>query len=205
MKLWFIRHGETEANLAGVYSGASETPLTAKGQQQARMLRELLASVAFDRVITSELGRAQETARLALAGRHFTMETDSRLNEMNFGRWELRHHQDIAREDSEHYAAWCADWQQVVPPEGEGFQAFSLRVKDLASALLLAPESQQNVLLVSHKGVLGLLLAHLLEMPAASLWHFAIEQGCWSEVEINGGYGVLRTLNNHGPCCHNGK
>ena len=53
MRLWLIRHGETEANVAGLYSGHSPTPLTARGIAQAQTLHHLLREVPFDRVICS--------------------------------------------------------------------------------------------------------------------------------------------------------
>ncbi|MBJ3814547.1 adenosylcobalamin/alpha-ribazole phosphatase [Shimwellia pseudoproteus] len=201
MNLWLIRHGETEANVAGLYSGISETPLTPRGEQQASALRALLAPIPFDRVITSELSRAGATARLALAGRDLTMQRNGQLNEMNFGHWEMRHHRDLIAEGSTEYQAWCDDWQHVIPPGGEGFQAFSQRIQQCVEAL--KAESQQHtarhILLVSHKGVFGLLLAHLLGLPPAAMWRFAIEQGCWSRVELHGDYAVLRTLNSQCP------
>lgn len=197
MNIWLVRHGETDANVAGLYSGISETALTPRGEQQARDLSTLLAPVPFDRVITSELSRAIATARLVLAGRDLTMHTDSQLNEMHFGAWEMCHHKTLMAEGSAQYQAWCNDWQNTVPPGGEGFQAFSQRINGLADWLKTENQrdAAQHILLVSHKGVLGLLLAHLLGMPADGMWRFDIGQGCWSRVELLGDYAILRTLN----------
>ena len=55
---------------------------------------------------------------------------------------------------------------------------------------------QENILVVSHQGVLSLLIATLMGMPPPSLWHFMIEQGSWSMVEIHQNFVTLRTLNN---------
>lgn len=64
MRLWLIRHGETQANVDGLYSGHAATPLTARGIEQAQNLHTLLHDVFFDLVLCSELERAQHTARL---------------------------------------------------------------------------------------------------------------------------------------------
>ena len=64
MKLWLVRHGETEANVAGLYSGHAPTPLTERGMMQARTLGQLLQAVTFDRVLCSELERTHITADL---------------------------------------------------------------------------------------------------------------------------------------------
>jgi alpha-ribazole phosphatase len=195
MKLWLVRHGQTRANLDGVYSGISETALTGLGIEQALSVGALLQAAPFDKVFCSELGRAQHTANLLLQLRNIPQTIDSRLNEMNFGDWEMRHHRDLQRDDAENYAAWCRDWQSVIPTNGEGFQRFSTRVSEFAEVIKSQPKDT-NILIVSHQGVLSLLIATLLNMPPASLWHFAIEQGAWSAIDIHDGFATLRTLNN---------
>lgn len=194
MRLWLIRHGETEANVAGLYSGHSPTPLTAKGITQAQTLHHLLREVPFDRVLCSQLERAQHTAKLVLNNRDIIQHNSALLNEMFFGDWEMRHHRDLTREDPESYAAWCTDWQNAIPTNGEGFQAFSTRVQDfIAQIPSWAPA--KNVLIVSHQGVLSLLIAGLLKMPAASLWRFRVDQGAWSSIDIHDDFATLRVLN----------
>lgn len=194
MRLWLIRHGETEANVAGLYSGHTPTPLTPKGLAQAQILGKLLSEVPFDRVLCSALERAQQTAGRVLERREITIETTPLLNEMFFGDWEMRHHHDLTREDPQNYAAWCNDWQNAIPTNGEGFQAFSARIEQVI-AHLADIKDQQNILLVSHQGVLSLLIARLLNMPAASLWHFRVDQGCWSMIDMHDNFATLRVLN----------
>ena len=194
MRLWLIRHGETEANVAGLYSGHSPTPLTARGIAQAQTLHHLLREVPFDRVICSELERAQHTARLVLSDRNIVQHSTPLLNEMFFGDWEMRHHRDLAREDAENYAVWCNDWQNATPTNGEGFQAFSQRVERFI-AQLADYKACQNLLVVSHQGVLSVLIARLLSMPAAAMWHFRVEQGCWSAIDFCDDFAVLKVLN----------
>ncbi len=128
MKLWLVRHGETQANVDGLYSGHSPTPLTAKGIGQAETLGTLLQQVPFDHVMCSELERTQQTARLLLGSSPLQPEIVPQLNEMFFGDWEMRHHRDLVIEDAANYGAWCNDWQNAIPTNGEGFQAFSARV-----------------------------------------------------------------------------
>ena len=195
MKLWLVRHGQSQANVDGLYSGISETPLTEPGIVQAQAVGNLLNHVEFEKVLCSELGRAQQTMQLILQQRRVPVITEPRLNEMNFGDWEMCHHRDLQRTDAKNYAAWCEDWQNVVPKNGEGFQRFAKRVSEFAASLSSQPK-EENLLIVSHQGVLSLLIATLLNMPPASLWHFVIEQGAWSCVEIHDGFTTLRTLNN---------
>lgn len=68
MRLFLIRHGESEANEKGIYAGQTEVKLTERGREQARAIRPVLEKIHFDRVYTSDLGRAVETQRLAIPG-----------------------------------------------------------------------------------------------------------------------------------------
>ncbi|EGT0647728.1 MULTISPECIES: adenosylcobalamin/alpha-ribazole phosphatase [Citrobacter] len=194
MRLWLVRHGETEANVAGLYSGHAPTPLTERGIAQAQTLGTLLRNVPVDNVLCSELERARHTTQLILAEREVPVRNMPELNEMFFGDWEMRHHRDLAREDAENYAVWCNDWQNATPTNGEGFQAFSRRVERFI-AQLADYKACQNLLVVSHQGVLSVLIARLLSMPAAAMWHFRVEQGCWSAIDFCDDFAVLKVLN----------
>ncbi len=194
MRLWLVRHGETEANVAGLYSGHTPTPLTERGIAQAQTLGTLLRNVPVDNVLCSELERARHTTQLILGEREVPVRNMPELNEMFFGDWEMRHHRDLAREDAENYAVWCNDWQNATPTNGEGFQTFSQRVERFI-AQLADYKACQNLLVVSHQGVLSVLIARLLSMPAAAMWHFRVEQGCWSAIDFCDDFAVLKVLN----------
>lgn len=193
MKLWLVRHGETEANVAGLYSGHAPTPLTPRGAQ-ARALGERLRLAPFDKVFCSELARTGTTADLLLGDRAIPRERHPALNEMFFGDWEMRHHRDLQREDAENYAAWCADWQHAAPTNGESFQNFARRVSEFIPTLTDC-RHLDHLLIVGHQGVLSLLTALLLQMPAAAMWHFPIAHGAWSLLEIRDDFTTLRVLN----------
>ena len=83
MKVYVIRHGESETNLQKRWTGWADVQLTEKGREDARRVGELLRDVAFDKVYTSDLSRAIETAKEAIPG--CTYETDTLLREINVG------------------------------------------------------------------------------------------------------------------------
>lgn len=68
MKLFLIRHGQTQANVDRIYAGQSDVPLTEEGRRQALCIRPAIADIAFDRVYSSDLSRAIDTQRIALPG-----------------------------------------------------------------------------------------------------------------------------------------
>ena len=200
MRLFLVRHGQTEANLRGVFCGLTDVALTPLGVEQAGDVAGWLADVAFADGVSSQLLRARHTADIVLAGHPLNVGINDQLNEMNFGEWEMRHHHDLQREDPDAWAAWVADWQQASPTGGESFIQFSDRVESVVQSLLSTNSHQtnrhdNNQLLVAHQGVLSLMLARLLAMPAAAMWHFHFEQGAYSVLEIHDGFVTLCAFN----------
>ncbi|CNH73760.1 alpha-ribazole-5'-phosphate phosphatase [Yersinia thracica] len=195
MRLFLVRHGQTEANLRGVFCGLTDVPLTPLGVEQAGNVADWLAEVEFAHAVSSQLLRARHTADTVLAGHSLNVIIDGQLNEMNFGEWEMRHHHDLQREDPDAWAAWVADWQQANPTEGESFSQFSARIESVVQSLLSTKNNENNQLVVAHQGVLSLMLARLLAMPAAAMWHFHFEQGAYSVLEIHDGFVTLRAFN----------
>lgn len=66
MKLYFIRHGQSQANLNHFFAGQTQVTLTEQGRNDARRAGQLLQSISFDRVYSSDLIRAMETRKIAL-------------------------------------------------------------------------------------------------------------------------------------------
>ncbi|MCG8706843.1 adenosylcobalamin/alpha-ribazole phosphatase [Brenneria sp. 4F2] len=198
MRLFLVRHGQTEANLSGVFCGATDVGLTATGIAQARLVAGWLADVSFGSAVSSKLWRARHTADIVLEKHPVCAAADEGLNEMSFGDWEMRHHQDLQHEDADAWADWLADWQTARPTGGESFPEFSHRVEQITQRLR-KPCDVDNQLIVAHQGVLSLLLATLLTMPASDMWHFHFEQGAYSVLELQDGFATLRALNNRAP------
>lgn len=68
MKLFMIRHGESEANISTYYTGQKDVKLTPKGEEQAAAVHPILSAIPFDKVYCSDLIRTVDTCRLALPG-----------------------------------------------------------------------------------------------------------------------------------------
>lgn len=83
MKLYLLRHGQTECNAAKVIQGWTPTPLTAQGKKQAERLRDVLADVRFDRIFSSDIYRTRQTGDIVFPERYVPFEYDARLREVN--------------------------------------------------------------------------------------------------------------------------
>ncbi|SAK49846.1 phosphoglycerate mutase [Caballeronia temeraria] len=140
VQIWLIRHGETEWSKSGQHTGTTDIPLTDEGRKQAQALAPVLASRSFDLVLTSPMGRAIETCRLAGLGDRATVEPE--LHEWNYGIYEGRTTPDIRAEVPD----WSV-WTSPIP-QGENLADVGGRAQALIDKLLATQAT--NIALFSH-------------------------------------------------------
>ena len=176
MKIGLIRHGKTDWNALGKIQGQTDTPLNAEGVAQAQALAERLSRDAckWDAVISSDLMRAYETARIIADKLSIPLwPADSRLRERYFGAIEgTTEHERIAR--------WGADWRQ-----SENGQEPDDIVRGRAVAFIEEMSrlhTTANLLVVTH----GSLLAQLLKAMCADLEDKPIVNMSFSILEREG-------------------
>ena len=191
MKLYLVRHGETELNVKKVYYGSTDCELTEKGKEQAVSLKTAFASVPLDLVLGSPLKRAKTTVDLILGEKEVPRLEDDRLKELDFGGWEGKSYTELQGDPL--YEQWCREWKTTCPPRGECFLDLAHRVRSFYGDLLKREE--ERVLIVAHHAVLQQLMACLLEAEPESCWHYAFEQGTYTVFEIRDGFAVLKGHN----------
>jgi probable phosphoglycerate mutase len=185
-ELWILRHGETEWNLAGRLQGSGDSPLTERGQQQGEAAAVALAARGpIDALYSSDLGRAERTARTI--GRVIQIEPriDPGLREISYGGLEGRTWAEIERDFPEIHRSLVEHPATFAPPGGESRQALQRRVVAALTAIAAAHPGQR-VAVVTHGGALTAFLRAVvgipLEVPAAfrsmncALHHFDYEQ-----------------------------
>jgi len=164
-----VRHGESEANAAGVFAGQTDSPLTPKGREQAKVVARALQPVHFDRIVTSPLSRTKDTAAVIAAGRGIPVEAFDDLKEIDVGIAagkpfdELRGLPGATGDDG---------WRQW--PGGESLEQVltrSLRVIDR----LVAESPGKTICIVGHGGVTRIVvssfmgvLPKLIRVPATN-------------------------------------
>lgn len=146
LTLVLTRHGLTDRSEPEQHLGQRiDVSINDAGQRQAEALGRRLKPVAFDRVITSPLFRARETAETILAtgaggrvGRSGggLLEADPRLREMDYGAWEGRTYAEIGRSDGAFRKAWERTPDQLACPGGESGLDVAGRVTAFLSDLL---------------------------------------------------------------------
>ncbi|MCL9761205.1 histidine phosphatase family protein [Frankia sp. AiPa1] len=102
--LW--RHGQSVANVARLFQGHGDGPLTPTGHEQARVAADHLMALAPARIITSDRRRARDTAAALHARTDLPVLVDPRLREADLGAWEGRSRADIAARFPDEYARW---------------------------------------------------------------------------------------------------
>ncbi len=155
-----IRHGQSEGNVAHIYCGQMDTPLTELGRQQARQAGERLKGITFDKVYSSPLSRARETASLAVP--YLEAETDARLMEINVGELAGHSFEDCAKEMGKKFLDSKEEWD-FTPFGGENKQMMMER----ASAFLarVASENDECVAAFCHAGMCSAILMAVLGVP----------------------------------------
>lgn len=137
------------------------------------------------------------------AGRDSTTEAikiyrDERLCEQDFGIFEGLTYRELTKRYPEQLDAWNRDYFGYRIPEGESFLDVRRRVElffgDLKERAATAGR-ESALLLVAHKGTLGHFLAVSLGLPPEGYWNFVFEQGCYSRIDLEDGYAIIRKLN----------
>lgn len=123
-------------------------------------------------VITSPLLRTRRLAEHLAAEHGCELHSNARLMEMNFGDWEGRAWNDIARSEIN---AWSADILHYTPPTGESAQQMMTRVQGMLQDLAQLP--QQHIALVGHGGSIRAVLAQLARIPLSHTLKWQIEYG----------------------------
>lgn len=191
-----IRHGETALNVKGCYYGRTDAVLSEKGISQARYLKEILKEVSFDYIVASPLVRAYNTAQIVMEEREQEIFGDRRLMEQDFGIFEGMTYKEIQNTYTKELDAWNEEFSTYRIPKGESFADVRSRAEDFLRDIPLGRESKgEKMLIVAHKGTLGHLLAAMLKLPLDGYWNFVFEQGCYSVVDLEDGYAIIRKLN----------
>jgi probable phosphoglycerate mutase len=169
-KLVLVRHGETKWNVEKRIQGQGDSPLTEEGIEQARAIGRRLARERFDRIVSSDLGRAMQTAREIGALTGHDVAPDARLRERHFGDGEGLTYAEI----DDRYPGAFSRVREVDPdyriPNGESRRQFHERVVSALEAL--AEEHRGDALVVvTHGGVLATLyrLVHGIDLSVPIL------------------------------------
>ncbi|VVO21543.1 alpha-ribazole phosphatase family protein [Pseudomonas fluorescens] len=185
LHLDLLRHGETE--LGGGLRGSLDDALTDKGWAQMRAA--VVEQGPWDRLVSSPLQRCSRFAEELGAQLGLPVQLDKDLQELHFGAWEGQSAATLMETDAQALGLFWADPYAFTPPEGERVEDFSTRVL-AAVERLQATCAGQRVLLISHGGVMRLLLARARGLPREQLLNVEVGHGALFSLAI-GADGLL--------------
>lgn len=184
--LYIARHGQTQWNVERRIQGYKDSPLTELGIKQAKELGEILQSIHFDAVFSSDSLRAKRTAEMVVLERELEVLTTELLRERAFGRYEgeyienLKEFDEIFDRLSEEEKFYYKS-DDDIESDAEVVQRFLIFIREIAVRY-----SGKTVLLVTHAGLIKAFLIKLGYATYTSLPHGSIKNTSYVKVKTDG-------------------
>jgi broad specificity phosphatase PhoE len=160
-RVFLIRHGATVLTVEDRFAGATDVQLSDEGRRQAGRLAVRLKDVPITAVYASPMGRTIETASILAAPHNLNVEQRDGLREISHGHWEQMTRAEVDQKYPEEAREWDKDPYTFAPAGGESGLAVTARA--LPTLIdLVRTNPAGNILVVSHKATIRLLLSSLL-------------------------------------------
>ncbi|MEY2438796.1 MAG: hypothetical protein QOI34_181 [Verrucomicrobiota bacterium] len=160
-RVFMVRHGATILSAEDRFAGETDVPLSDEGREQTRRLAERLSHEKIVAVFASPLGRTMETAWILAEPHGLQVMERQSFREISHGHWERMTRREVEKQFPEEAAEWERDPYTFAPQGGESGLAVTARA--LPALIQLVREYPgKNLLLVSHKATIRLLLSSLL-------------------------------------------
>jgi len=179
-EILFIRHAETDS--MGTFCGSSDPDVNDAGMEQiAGLLAGWRGEKRFggplDAVFTSDLKRAKTTAEALAGAFELTCTVRPGLREIDFGAWEGLSWDEIWATHRNYAEQWIAAFPKLPAPEGEVYESFRRRALDEVKELVVLAQGRR-VAVVTHAGVLRVILTELLGVSEAAAWERTRDYCC---------------------------
>lgn len=196
MKLYLIRHGETDYNKKKKNQGRTDIPLNEYGRELARKTAEGMAEISFDQCFCSPLKRARETAELILGNRDVQVQIDDRLIEISFGIYEGRCWDPASWDEEMPRDFQCffdEPGRYQAPENGESLEALKERTGAFFQELCAREDCQDSTILIStHGAALSAILANIKNLPIDQFWGEGCSRNCGvTIVEVQDGQATI--------------
>jgi broad specificity phosphatase PhoE len=194
VRLFAVRHGETEFARERRFAGVREVPLTPRGERQCEAVARALAPASVSAVYASPLGRAQAAAALIAAPHRLEVRIAPAFREMDFGAWAGLTRADVAVKFPAEFEAWRATPHRMQPPGGDLLDVVAARVAAGIAALCEAHEGE-SVVVVSHAIVTRLVVLAALGLGPERLWSVDASPAGITEIEYQDNWVTVHRMN----------
>lgn len=185
MRLFIVRHGETDWNVEGRFQGQRDTELSKTGLRQGDKVAHYLSSLKFEAVVSSPLQRAKVTGeKIADATGCRKFDVVNGLTEINHGEWEGLLSSDVRRSWPRILDLWHSSPHTVIMPGADGESLRSVQIRSLKAVNEICGKYEKDVCVTAHDAVIKVLLCHFLNTPLSSFWNFQIANCSLTVVEL---------------------
>lgn len=183
MKLYLIRHGQTDWNVAGRIQGSYDSELNESGINQAKELgaKLLEMQLSFGRIYTSTQKRALKTAEIISGITQKPFEALRGLEEINLGAWEGLTWEEVRLQYPLEYGQWYQNRRYTKAPRGESYQEMLERV--LGALHKIIEESREDAAVVTHGAVIMCLQCYMAGVPFEEMRKFKAENTSILEID----------------------
>ena len=192
-RIWLVRHGEP-AGVRGRCYGKLDIGLSAAGRTQMERAAECLKAKSFEAIYASQRVRTMESARIVAGFHDCDCHEDAGLCEIDFGEFEGLTYDEIAVRYPAIYRQWMEAPTEVQFPHGENFATMRVRVLRAFEAIRQRHEGA-TVAIVTHGGVIRIVLAWALEMPDRCLFRLAQDYAAMSLLSWVDGVPIVGRMN----------
>jgi len=182
MHLVLIRHGQTDWNATGRWQGQADPPLNDAGRAQARQTALELKSHKMGALVSSDLLRARETAKIIGDALDLQVCLEPRLREMNLGDWQGLYSDEIRARWPEQMKQWLEAPLAARPPNGESIQQLAARVLAAVNDIA-ARYPDRPVAVVAHELPIAIILCRVKGIPLKDLRAHIPPNAVWQLVE----------------------
>src|SRR4028119_1502435 len=162
LKLYLLRHGETVYSRTGGYCGELDPELTLEGTQMAKAFADEYCSLPWSAVYVSPMKRTIATAKPLCDVLGMEMQLHDGLREINYGDWEGKTVEEVKKDYEEDYINWLTEPAWNAPTNGGETSVEIVSRSSLVIAEIQEKHKSGNVLVVSHKATIRILLCSLL-------------------------------------------
>lgn len=201
VKLFIIRHAESEWNPIGRYQGLLDPGLSERGLKQAELLSRALEKEKIDVIYSSPLKRTYQTAQEIAKRQGLEIIEDRRIIEIDHGVWSGMLVEEVKERFPEDFRMWLEEPHRVKFEGGESLQDVFKRVKDFLE-FIREKHWGQTVAIVSHTVPIRAMLCALLNIDLSKFWVFGCDNASYSLVHMEEKRNVIVKLN---ITCHLGE
>lgn len=176
MRIFLIRHGDTEYNAKAIFRGAMDIPLSGIGIEQARLTGSELEATRISLILSSPLSRALDTAKMIAEKQspHPALRTDVSFTDTHFGDWQGRSQDEVATDYPDLFSQWLNEPHRVCFPGGECLHDAFLRASSRLMSLV-SDQSDDITAIVTHRVIIKLLVLFILGLPESEFWRIHID------------------------------